>query len=122
MSRGWRGAPGGGGTTAEAFSGHRVKPLLTITAARVGRWHSCQASIIATNGSTLLPIASGRVPTSRNLGLYSLSRSYLRISKKFTDDAEFTIPSILRLIDYCYKVNELKKFVCAYVILVNRLS
>lgn len=86
---GGRAAREGGGTTAEAFSGHRVKPLLTITAARVGRWHSCQASIIATNGSTLLPITSGRVPTFGNLGLYFLSRSYLRISKKSTDDTEF---------------------------------
>ncbi|KAG7188520.1 hypothetical protein KM043_008152 [Ampulex compressa] len=54
-------------TMAKAFSGYRAKPLLTITAGRVGRRRCCQASIIATNGSTLLPITSGRAPPPGNL-------------------------------------------------------
>ncbi|KAI4481508.1 hypothetical protein M0804_009628 [Polistes exclamans] len=57
----------GDGVRGGFLRARRVKPLLTITAGRVGRLRSCQASIIATNGSTLLPITSGHTLPAGNL-------------------------------------------------------
>nr|KAF7392321.1 hypothetical protein H0235_017320 [Vespula pensylvanica] len=69
LARRGRGRSGDAGDGARGgfLRARRVKPLLTITAGRVGRLRSCQASIIATNGSTLLPITSGHTLPAGNL-------------------------------------------------------
>lgn len=78
----------GGGRWYGGFLRAQSEAITYYNCRWVGRWRSCQASIIATNGSTLLPITSGRAPTSGNLGLYSLSRSCAFL-RSLPNDTEF---------------------------------